>query len=168
MQHTVCIAVQVRVVVKTEPIQKFIECLQGGAKFSTMFTESWVQQGPQCRGGSASDVPVSGGRSGKWSFSSTTRELVMLAQASNAALRKGGRPHASRSGFSAPIMVSKTLTLGSGCGMSMYSKATEMNTLKFTISGCCIGDPGYWTLLRKFELGAVLQEQEAVKWPGGN
>ena len=92
----------------------------------------------------------------------------MLAQASNAALRKGGRPHASRSGFSAPIMVSKTLTLGSGCGMSMYSKATEMNTLKFTISGCCIGDPGYWTLLRKFELGAVLQEQEAVKWPGGN
>ena len=27
LQHTVCIAVQVRVVVKTEPIQKFIECL---------------------------------------------------------------------------------------------------------------------------------------------
>ena len=66
----------------------------------------------------------------------------MLAQTSNAAFKKGGLPQASRSGFSAPMTVSKARTLGSGCGMSKYSKATEINTLKFTISGCCIETQG--------------------------
>ena len=54
----------------------------------------------------------------------------------------GSLPQASRSGFSAPMTVSKARTLGSGCGMSKYSKATEINTLKFTISGCCIETQG--------------------------
>ena len=45
LQHTVCIAVQVRVVVETEPVQKVTKRCQGGAKFSTMFPEALVQQG---------------------------------------------------------------------------------------------------------------------------
>ena len=64
----------------------------------------------------------------------------MLAHVSKAAFKNRGRPHVSRSSFSAAIMVSKILTLGSGWAESMYNRATEMKTLKFTISGCCIGN----------------------------
>jgi hypothetical protein len=54
-------------------------------------------------------------------------------------------------------MVSKTLTLGSGWAESIYKMATEMKTLKFTISGCCIGNLNWRELCRKFELGIVSQ-----------
>ena len=64
----------------------------------------------------------------------------MLAHVSKAAFKNRGRPHVSRSSFSAAIIVSKVLTLGSGWAESMYKRATEMKTLKFTISGCCIGN----------------------------
>ena len=64
----------------------------------------------------------------------------MLAHVSKAAFKNSGRPHVSRSSFSAAIIVSKVLTLGSGWAESMYKRATEMKTLKFTISGCCIGN----------------------------
>ena len=54
------------------------------------------------------------------------------------------------------MTVSKARTLGSGCGMSMYSKATEIHTEVHDIR-LLHRDPGYWTVRRKFELRAVLQ-----------